>query len=125
MKKEHHAHHASGYLMNGHSDWEKGLELNWRGRFGDLKNQGRVKEKLKGIAGDVLVSLAEGECNDLVSAESVEEVITLNADFVAKDWLKDKNKEMAMDGKINHGQAKRICIRAIASSLISLSLMFA
>jgi len=119
------AHHASGYLMNGHSDWEKGLELNWRGRFGDPKNQERVKEKLKGIAGDVLVSLAEGECNDLVSAGSVEEVIKLNADFVAKNWLKDKNKEMAMDGKINHGQAKEICIRAIASSLISLSLMFA
>jgi len=121
------AHHASGYLMNGHSDWEKGLELNWRGRFGDPKDQGRVKKKLEGIAEDVLVGLAEakGKCNDLVSAGSVEKVIELNADFVAKDWLKDKNEEMAMDGKINHGQAKEICIRAIASSLISLSLMFA
>jgi len=116
------AHHVLGYLLKGHTDWEKNLELNWQSIFGNLKDQKRINEKLEEIANKVIEYFNEKP--ELSKATSVKEVIEKNAKFI-QNWLnEDSNKELALKGIITRKQTKKICIRAIASCIVALSIMF-
>lgn len=116
------AHHVMGYLLNGHSEWEAHLESNWRSRFDNPKDQKQLNKKFEIIAKEISDYLMENQ--ELSKLKSVKEVIESNAEFT-NEWLKtNNNREMAMRGKINRHETKKICNRAIASCIVSLNLMF-
>jgi len=64
------------------------------------------------------------ENQELSKLKSVKEVIESNAEFT-NEWLKtNNNRKMAMRGKINRHETKKICNCAIASCIVSLNLCF-
>lgn len=116
------AHHVTGYLMNGHSEWEAHLESHWRRRFDSSKDQNRLNKKYEIIAKEISDYMMKDE--ELADSKSVKEVIESNARCIDK-WLKaDDNREMAMKGIINRHHTKEICSRAVASCVTSLGLIF-
>ncbi len=116
------AHHVTGYLMNGHSEWEAQLELNWRRRFDSPKDQSRLNNKFEIMAKEVSDYLMNNP--KMAGLNSIRGVIEDNASFIDK-WLKNNdNREMAMKGMINRYHTKEICTHAIASCVTSLGLMF-
>jgi len=116
------AHHVLGYLMNGHSEWEAHLESNWRSRFDNPKDQARLDKKFEMMAKEISDYLMEHR--ELSKLDSVKKVIQSNAVFINK-WLQNENnRKMALKGMINRRQTKEICKRAIASCVVSLSVIF-
>ncbi len=115
-------HHVEGYLLWGHAEWEAELFHRWKAWLGNILDSKSLTRKFSKLAQRVQKQWEEDPA--LLKISSVGELVARNADYTLDLFQDSRRRDLAHEGRVAPEMALRLCIRAVATSVIALSRMF-